>query len=59
MYRHPFYYLSVRDDRNCYDEESFMNFKHACDGGGERLCRTGATQDKKVVTDLKKSKKLD
>jgi len=58
--RFPFFYLSVKADRDYGQKEKAFDMSLACGGGVDEIfCETGIKQTKKIIIDPKKSKKLD
>ena len=58
VYRHPYHYLSVREDRR-YRLQDYLDLADACPGDEQVWCHTGATQTSKLVIDPGKSRDLD
>ncbi len=58
LFRHPFHYLSVRDDRD-YEKNDFMDERSKCTGDQGILCRQGVKQKERIMMDPRKSKELD
>lgn len=58
--KYPYYYLSIKNDKNFHNIKEFMDFSSACPGGEQlRFCPSGVKQIKKISINPSKIKNID